>query len=249
MNRIKISPLATVSSSQTKDSPNRNDSLSSHFNFDKITKLPDVDFFSFVPIHYEKNYAYPLIVWLHPDGEKPDAIQHVIPQASIRNFVGIAPQAPVGNVQTGYYWEQELETIDLAHDSVTAAIDHATARFNIDPNRIFIAGCGSGGTMAFRIGLERPDLFAGVVSINGPMPVDQKPLGQWSSCRELPVFWAHSRKSQDFGQEELCDQLRLLHIAGFSVTLRQYPNDDCLGTKTLSDMNNWIIEMIQTSIR
>ena len=139
MNRIKISPLATVSSSQTKDSPNRNDSLSSHFNFDKITKLPDVDFFSFVPIHYEKNYAYPLIVWLHPDGEKPDAIQHVIPQASIRNFVGIAPQAPVGNVQTGYYWEQELETIDLAHDSVTAAIDHATARFNIDPNRIFLS--------------------------------------------------------------------------------------------------------------
>jgi len=50
----------------------------------------------------------------------------VIEKASLRNYVGIAPQAPVGNFKTGYYWEQELETIDIAHDSVIAAIDHAT---------------------------------------------------------------------------------------------------------------------------
>ncbi len=245
MNRIKIGPLATTAPEPKIDS----NSTLSQFNFDKLIRQSGEDFFSFVPMHYEKNYAYPLIVWLHPDGKKPDEIQRVIQQASIRNYVGIAPQAPVGNFQAGYYWEQELETIDLAHDSVTAAIDHATARFNIDPNRIFIAGCGSGGTMAFRIGLERPELFAGVVSINGPMPSEQKPLGQWSSCRELPVFWAHSRKSDEFGQEQLCDQLKLLHIAGFSVTLRQYPNDNCLHDKTLADMNRWIMETIQTSIR
>ena len=245
MNRIKISPLATVAPGQKVDST----TTRSHFDFEKLTKQTDEEFFSFVPIHYEKNYAYPLIVWLHPDSKKPEEIQRVIAQASIRNYVGIAPQAPVGNFQTGYYWEQELETIDMAHDSIVAAIDHATARFNVDPNRIFIAGCGSGGTMAFRVGLERPDLFAGVISINGPMPSEQKPLGQWSSCRELPVFWAHSRKSDEFAQETLCEQLRLLHIAGFSVTLRQYPNNDCLHNKTLSDMNSWIMEMIQTSIR
>ena len=245
MNRIKISPLATV----TPTGKGNTTTTLPHVHFDKLTKRSDEEFFSFVPMHYEKNYAYPLIVWLHPDGKKPDEIQRVIPQASIRNYVGIAPQAPVGNFKAGYYWEQEADTIDIAHDSILAAIDQATARFNIASQRIFIAGCGSGGTMAFRIGLERPDLFAGVISINGPMPSEQKPLGQWDDCREIPVFWAHSRKSTEFGQQQLCDQLRLLHIAGFSVTLRQYPNDECLGSKTLSDMNHWIMEMIQTSVR
>jgi len=244
MNRIKISPLATLDTNQ------KNEPLTSpNINFQKLTKCTGEEFFSFVPMHYEKNYAYPLIVWLHPDGKKPEEIERVIPQASIRNFVGIAPQAPVGNFQAGYYWEQETDTIDMAHDSILAAIDHANARFNINSQRIFLAGCGSGGTMAFRVGLERPDLFAGVISINGPMPSKQKPLGQWSKCRELPVFWAHSRKSNEFGQDQLCDQLKLLHIAGFSVTLRQYPSDDCLSTKTMSDMNRWIMEMINTTVR
>lgn len=244
MNRIKISPLATVAPNEKIEASHKSSFLS-----DKLAKRADEDWFSFVPMHYEKNYAYPLIVWLHPDGKKPNEIQRVIPQASIRNYVGIAPQAPVGNFQAGYYWEQEADTIDMAYQSVMSAIDHATARFNVNPERIFIAGCGSGGTMAFRIGLERPELFAGVVSINGPMPVARKPLGLWSQCREVPVFWAHSRKSSEFSQEQLCEQLRLLHIAGFSVTLRQYPSDDCLGTKTMSDMNNWIMEMIQTSVQ
>ena len=245
MNRIKISPLATVAPPNKTDVSTRQPK----FVFDKLAKRADEDWFTFVPMHYEKNYAYPLIVWLHPDGKKPDEIQRVIPQASIRNYVGVAPQAPVGNFQAGYFWEQEADTIDMAYQSVMAAVDHATSRFNINRDRIFIAGCGSGGTMAFRIGLERPELFAGVISINGPMPEEQKPLSLWSQCREVPVFWAHNRKSHDFGQDQLCEQLRLLHIAGFSVTLRQYPSDDCLQTKTMMDMNNWIMEMIQTAVR
>lgn len=245
MNRIKISPLATVG-----PSPPASDSTSalSLDHFKKVTHPENDEFSLFVPMHYEKSYAYPLIVWLHPDGEDSTQIQNVIQQTSIRNYVGIAPQGPIGNSDSGYFWEQETDTIDLAHQSIMAAIDSASMRFNVASHRVFIAGSGAGGTMAFRIALERPDIFAGVISVNGPMPVNEKPLGQWARCRNLPVFWAHSRHSTHFAQDKLCQQLRLLHIAGFSVTLRQYPSDECLGTKTLSDMNKWIMEMIETSV-
>ena len=245
MNRIKISPLATaVASPQKSDLAT---SLSLDY-FSKLTNRADDEFSTFVPMHYEKNYAYPLIVWLHPNGERSTQIQSIMPQASMRNYVGIAPQAPVGNFEAGYFWEEEPDSIDQAHDSIMAAVDCASMRFNVASHRIFIAGSGAGGTMAFRIALERPDVFAGVISINGPVPTREKPLGRWSQCRELPVFWAHSRKSKNFDQDQLCEQLRLLHIAGFSVNLRQYPADNCLKTKTLLDMNKWIMEMINTSI-
>ena len=244
MNRIKISPLATATKSLTKGDSATEPSL---LQLDKLTNRTD-DFSLFVPMHYEKNYSYPLVVWMHSDGESSSEVHRVLPQASMRNFVGVAPQSPVGNFEAGFYWEREPDTIDMAHDSILAAIDSAAMRFNIASHRIFIAGAGSGGTMAFRIALERPDLFAGVISINGPIPSGQKPLGQWSECREIPVFWAHSRQSEEFAQDTLCQQLRLLHIAGFSVTLRQYPCDGCLKPKTLSDMNKWIMETINSSI-
>ena len=245
MNRINLSPLATVDTKPQQ--PDLTTTLSLDY-FDKLTNRGDDEFSLFVPMHYEKNYAYPLIVWLHASGEKSSQLQRVMPEASMRNYVGIAPQAPVGNFEAGYYWEEEPDSIDQAHDSIMAAVDYAAMRFNIASHRIFVAGHGSGGTMAFRIGLERPDVFAGVISINGPVPTRQKPLGRWHQSRELPVFWAHSRRSKEFDQTRLCEQLRLLHIAGFSVNLRQYPRDECLMTKTLLDMNKWIMEMISTSI-
>lgn len=245
MNRIKISPLATaVSSPQKRDSA----TAISLSHFDKSAKQSNEDYSLFVPMHYEKNYAYPLVVWLHSDGQKSTQIQKVMTEASVRNFVGIAPQSPIGNFEAGYYWEQEPETIDIAHDSIISAIDCASMRFNISSQRIFIGGAGSGGTMAFRVALERPEIFAGVISIDGPVPDGQKPLRQWSESRNIPVFWAHNRSSNAFDQEQLCQQLRLLHIAGFSVNLRQYPNDECLKSKTLKDMNQWIMEMIDTSV-
>ncbi len=245
MNRIKISPLATAAS---KTRLNETAKAISFDHFDKLAIRSKVDISSFVPMHYEKNYAYPLVVWLHSDGASSSELNDIMPQTSTRNFVGIAPQAPVGNFEAGYFWEQELDSIDMAHDSVMAAVESATERFNIRPSRIFIAGAGAGGTMAFRIALERPDVFAGVISVNGPMPKADKPLIHWAESRDVPVFWAHSRKSKDFDQTVLCEQLRLLHIAGFSVTLRQYPGKNCLIAKTLSDVNSWIMETIDSAV-
>ena len=170
----------------------------------------------------------------------------MMPSASIRNYVGVAPQAPEGDTRRGFYWDQRAGSIETAHASVLASIDHASIRFNISQQKIFVAGFGAGGEMAFRIAFERPELFAGVISINGQLPAGHTPLADLSQCRDLPVFWAHCRQSVEFLQDDLCDQLKLLHVAGFAVTLRQYPSGDQLSANTLSDMNDWIMEVMQS---
>lgn len=197
-------------------------------------------------MHYESNYSYPLIVWLHSNGDDSQQLHRVLPSASIRNHVGVAPQAPEGDAHRGFFWDQTPDTIDRANASVMTAIDHASVRFNISQQKIFVAGFGAGGKMAFRVAFERPEIFAGVISINGQLPAGHTPLADLSQCRELPVFWAHCRQSVEFLQDDLCDQLKLLHIAGFSVTLRQYPVGDQLFAHALSDMNSWIMEVIQS---
>lgn len=238
MNRIKLGPLATATCTQEAPS----------FDFSKSSIGSATDSTLFVPLHYEASYAYPLIVWLHSDGDDRNQLSQIMPELSMRNYVGVGPRALEGNEQRGYHWEQSTASIDYSIQAVCDAIDYARMTLNINSERIFLAGYGAGGTMAFRVGLEIPEVVSGIVSLNGPMPDEFTPLRDWMRCRDLPLFWGHCRKSLAFGEEQLCAQLKLLHVAGFSVTLRQYPNGDELPTQMLGDFDRWIMEMIETSI-
>ncbi len=254
MNRIKISPLATrpiekvEASVQSKIPVGMEPSLQSPLFGCCEAASSFSDSCLFVPLHYEQNYQYPLVVWLHNNGDDPRQLHRVMPQISLQNFVAVAPQAALGELHAGYYWDQDPASIDYATDAVIAAIDYASARTKIHSQRIFIAGYGDAGTMAFRVALTHPDIFAGVASLNGPLPEGSTPLSRWSSSRGVEVFWAHCRKSVEFEQEQLCRQLKLLHVAGFSVTLRQYPGCDGLSLTILGDLNRWIMQMFKSTI-
>ena len=55
----------------------------------------------FAPLHYEKNYAYPLIVWLHGPGGDEGQLKRIMPCISTRNYAAVAPRgtAAVAHIQ------------------------------------------------------------------------------------------------------------------------------------------------------
>jgi phospholipase/carboxylesterase len=126
---------------------------------------------------------------------------------------------------------------------VSAAIDDASRQLNISSSRVFIGGEGCGGTMAFRLGFSRPEWFAGVLSLNGELPSGFNPLARLNACRRLPVFWTQCRRQSAFDEGTLGQNLRLLHAAGFNLTLRQYPSGDQRASM-LADANRWIMELV-----
>jgi phospholipase/carboxylesterase len=199
----------------------------------------------FVPMHYEPNYAYPLLVWLHGPGDDERQLQRIMPLVSLRNYVAIGPRAP-GKIpgSRGHDWRQEEADIDVAETSIFNCIDLISARFHVAPHRIFVAGFGSGGTMAFRIGLRNPQRFAGALSLGGAFPSGHMPLARLTHARKLPLFIAHGRDAEHYSIDRSCDELRLFHSAGLSVTLRQYPCGDELTTHMLSDMDRWMMELV-----
>jgi phospholipase/carboxylesterase len=166
-----------------------------------------------------------------------------MPQVSVRNYVSIAP-CGVGACQGGFSWPQSRESILAAEAAVMECITLAKSRYHIAENRIFIAGCGTGGTMAFRVGLNHAEQFAGVLSFAGAMPADQTPLADFKRCRKVPCFVSHGRESTRFDVDTLCGQLKLMYAAGFDVTARQYPNGDQLSPMVLHDMNVWMMELV-----
>jgi phospholipase/carboxylesterase len=198
----------------------------------------------FGPLHYEANYAYPLIVWLHGPGDSEQQLKRIMPMISLRNYVAVAPRGTAETCGGGYEWRQSEGHIQAADERVVECVEAACERFNVAAHRVFLAGYGCGGTMAFRVALNNPRRVAGVLSFGGSLPTGRAPLAQLQAARRLAVFVACTRASRNYPTPVVCDDLRLLHTAGMSIVLREYPGDDSLTTHMLADMDRWVMEQI-----
>ena len=204
------------------------------------------DLATFLPMHYEVGYAYPLLVWLHGRGGSQRQLRQVMPLISMRNHVAIAPRGTMSlhSADDAYGWSQSDDHIEQAERRVFDGIARAEARFHIDRRRIFLAGYGSGGTMAMRIAWKYPDRFAGAATLGGPVPRGRCPLARINILRRLPLLVATGRAARGYHEAQVCRDLRLLHSAGCTVALRQYPAGDELRTTMLADLDRWIMEIV-----
>jgi phospholipase/carboxylesterase len=200
----------------------------------------------FAPVHYEPGYAYPLLVWLHDRAGNEHQIRRIMPHISMRNFVAVAPRGTVASRrrQGAFDWQQSGDSIEEAEARVMHCIDGAKARYHINCKRVFIMGSGNGGTMAMRIAWTHPERFAGVATLGGRLPTRFCPLRRIHELRGLPCLIAAARQSGNYPEAEVCRDLRLMHSAGCTVSLRQYPGCDGLTTRMLSDLNRWIMDLV-----
>ncbi|HEY2415831.1 MAG TPA: prolyl oligopeptidase family serine peptidase [Pirellulaceae bacterium] len=196
-----------------------------------------------VPQHYERNYAYPLLVWLHDAGGNERELKKIMPLVSLRNYVSVAVRGTSSH-QRGFAWPESADAILAAESRVDEAVAQAKQRFHVHPSRIFIAGAGAGGTMALRLALRWPDRYAGGGSIGGCFPVGQSPLARLQLARRSRLLIMHCRDSETYRVEQVCDELSLFHAAGMSVTLRQYPCGDELTTQMFRDLDVWLMEQV-----
>lgn len=201
---------------------------------------------TFLPTNYEPGYAYPLVVWLHDAGASERQLPQVMRHLSTQNFVSVAPRGTRESDYDAnvYDWPQSTSSVGDADDAVTDAIDFMIDRFSIHKERVFLVGHGDGGSMAMRLAMQRPEQFAGVASLNGGLPHGGRPLRSIKHLRRLPFLLASSREYPYYPESHVCQDLRLLHSAGCSVSLRQYPGADDLTTNMLADVNCWLMERV-----
>jgi phospholipase/carboxylesterase len=200
-----------------------------------------------VPQHYERNYAYPLLVWLHDCGGTEQELKQIVPLVSLRNYVSLAVRGTC-ELERGFGWGDCGESLLAAESRVADAVSHATQRFNVHRQRVFLAGAGEGGTMAMRLALRSPEQYAGGASIGGSFPRGGSPLARLAAARDSRLLLMHCRDSVTYTVQHVCDELSLFHAAGMSVTVRQYPCPDELTTQMLRDLDMWLMEQV-TGVR
>lgn len=200
----------------------------------------------FLPIHYTKNYKYPLVVWLHSDGFNENQVSQVMPHVSLRNYVGVGVRGnrAADSDGHGFDWHQSPAAIGIAHDNVVDAAEEAADRFSIHPDRIVLAGYGSGGTMAMRIAMREPHRFAAAVSLGGRMPQGAiRNLNQLRR-RRLPMLWQWGAENANLTTQSLTADCQAAMSIAAPVEIRQYPGTDEMDTVVLADTNEWIMRHV-----
>jgi phospholipase/carboxylesterase len=202
----------------------------------------------FAPLHYERNYGYPLLVWLHSPGNDERQLRRIMPHLSMRNYVAVAPRGTLeidaDSDVDGYRWAQQGDHIFLAEQLVFDCVELARRKFNVKRERIFLAGAGCGGTMAVRLALTNPAAFAGALSIGGELPRGMAPLARLNQARALPLLLIAGLESERYSQPRVNEDLRLLHSAGIAVSLRLYPFGDEIAPLMLADVDRWLMQQI-----
>eukprot|EP00913_Durusdinium_trenchii_P028475 g26703.t1 len=139
-----------------------------------------------LPSGYRPYRSYPMIVALRPHERTCEAElewwggrDERTGQSHRHGYIVIAPEYAEG--KTGGY---DYDT--TAHAVVIESIRDARKRFRVDSDRVFLSGHGSGGDAAFDIGMSHPDLFAGVIPINGIS--DKYCRWYYTNTQHLPFY-------------------------------------------------------------
>jgi len=113
-------------------------------------------YYIYVPLDYDKNRSYPLLVYLHGSGQDDHALERA-------DFIkdGYIVVAPNGRGVSNCFYTKESQ------EDISDAIDDVEREFNIDKKRVVLSGFSMGGYGVFRTFIENPDRYSAIAIISG----------------------------------------------------------------------------------
>jgi phospholipase/carboxylesterase len=138
-------------------------------------------------------------------------------------------------------FDAEPESYDGFEEAVFSAILQTRQLLHVHSERIYLMGCGEGAAVAYWLGLTYPERFAGVVAINGWLPVGLRPLSRLKACRDLPVLAVHGAWNHRTPLLEARRNVATLRAGGLRVAFQSYPCSHRLTSPMLADVDTWLI--------
>jgi dienelactone hydrolase len=192
-------------------------------------ELAEETFEVYVPDGYEPGAGYGLLVWISPidfGGTERPGVQEALDGAKLL-WIGANRS---GNGRPS--WDRGGLGVDAAR--------RMASLYDLDPDRIYVAGYSGGGRMASGLALHFPEVFRGAFSVYGvswyePVPVSDKPGAHWPAsfaappAESLPSLRSESRfvlltGSRDFNKPQTRAIRRAMEAAGYEgVTYLEVP--------------------------
>jgi phospholipase/carboxylesterase len=217
----------------------------------QLVNFHSMPIYVYVPTGYEPNYAYPLVVLLHNEGGNDEQMVRNATRISRRNCLCVTIRGPKvlpeknEDGRPTYGWGQPGEFDAVVREYILAAITHVRRNYHIHSERIFLAGQHEGAEVAYRVGLQMPEKFGGLIALNGTLPRPfALPTTIDANYQHLRILIAHGAANEAIPLEMARQDYLALYSAGTDVTLNTYPTTHKIDTHMWRDMNRWIMHHI-----
>ena len=117
----------------------------------------------------------PMVIVLHGMGGNGDTTASKWAERLNKEFIVVCPSYPMGA-----WWARPAE------DMVLALMDHIQSIYNVDTNRIFLAGLSNGAIGTYTLGMFYPDRFAGLIPIAGS--ITPRFMNFLINLRNTPIY-------------------------------------------------------------
>lgn len=217
----------------------------------------------FVPEGYEPNYAYPLILWVLDPASGEHELCRLMAQISTRNYFGLSLRTPLAGGKTtapsnatsmpnssdvsgapgegapvdedASMWEFEQQLLET--------VQRVRSEYHIHSERVYLAGFDAAATLSLRLGLRRPDWFAGVAAFAAKFPNTPHPLSRFRDLRGKRVLLGWGERDPEAASINHRTG-RMLHSAGMRVCLRTYDAGLEITRPMLLDVDRWVMREI-----
>ena len=152
-----------------------------------------------------------------------------------------ATDLPEAEIVRRVLFDAEPEPYEDFEEAVFSAILQTRQILHVHSERIYVMGCGEGAAVAYWLALTYPERFAGVVAINGWLPVGLRPLGRLKACRDFPVLAVHGAWNNRTPLHEARRHVATLRAGGLRVAFQSYPCSHRLSSPMLADVDTWLM--------
>lgn len=202
----------------------------------QVKKISTLNYIVNLPNNYEEktNELFPLILFLHGNGERGNDISSVKKYGIHRYldvidipFVIVSPQCHYNN-----FWETHINDIELL-------LQEIKLKYRVDMGRICLVGVSLGAYGAWNFAMQRPKLFSSIVSIAGGAMLTKYA----SQISHIPSYIVHGELDKEVSVGESVKIFEALVNAGGKADLTVIPNmghEICTTIFESNELYKWI---------
>src|SRR5688572_4691683 len=180
------------------DNPPGPDRIASAITIDGINRTYQMN----LPSGYNENQKIPLVIVLHGFGGSSFQAERDYgwtAKAEKENFVVVYPDGIRSSGRLGLQsWnagtccedavEKDIDDVKF----ISTLVDKLVSTYAIDSKRVYATGISNGGMLTYRLGCEKPNIFAAIASVSGPFLTKD----ECKADRAVPILHIHSKIDQ-----------------------------------------------------
>ena len=205
----------------------------------------DLIYLTIYPQGYDPALEYPLVIMLHGLGASMYDLADLTKFIHPRGYVYVCPNAPIpvqlapGNL--GFAWnmpgtDDPVQAL-RSEQKLEGFWQEVMEKHRVAPRQSLLLGFSQGGSLTYRCGLGRPDLFAGLVALSCSIRDQEEMRQRLPAERNQAIFIAHGLQDNI---ESARSSREFLEAEGYTPKYTEYDMGHEINQEVMRDLVPWI---------